>query len=609
MSKQSRQSDWRIYRRLLSNLDDLWPLFIVSICGYLLYSASQVLVADWSQFVIDTLSGEERVDAGIVSGFMLRYFGSGDASTKALHAMIAVSVLMLAIMRGFGYFLGNYYMSVVSNTIVHKLRCQVFDKMLIVPSSYYDKSSTGNLLAKVTYHVSQVTGAATDAIKIIIREGTYAIGLLAYLFYKQWEMTLIFMVVLPVIGLLVNWVGKQFRRISRKIQDSVGDVTQVANEAIGGYKEVRLFGGRDYESTRFEVSSHYNLRQNLKMAFYSAISSPIIQMLVWTAMAVLVWVALDRNTGSTAGEFVAYVSAAGMLAKPIRQLSEVLGIVQKGLAACEDLYEFIDSPDEPDHGHYTTQRARGKIEFRDVSFAYEGSTQNVLSNISFTAMPGETVALVGLSGSGKSTLVSLIARFYEYGAGEILLDDVDIKDYRLSDLREQIAIVTQQVTLFNDTVFNNIAYGGLAGASSEAVERAAIAANAIEYITALPRGMETVVGEDGVMLSGGQRQRLAIARAILKDAPVLILDEATSALDNKAEFYIQEALQSVMEDRTNLVIAHRLSTIESADLILVMEGGRIVERGNHGELLALGQHYAALHARNFKAEPDDELDL
>jgi subfamily B ATP-binding cassette protein MsbA len=383
----------------------------------------------------------------------------------------------------------------------------------------------------------------------------------------------------------------------------VGDVTQVANEAIGGYKEVRLFGGREYESTRFEASSEYNLRQNLKMAFYSAVSSPVIQLLVWSALAVLVWVALNMNSDSTAGEFVAYVGAAGMLAKPIRQLSEVLGIVQKGLAACEDLYEFIDSPAEPDQGTFLTQRARGKIEFRNVNFAYAGSAQNVLSDISFTVEPGQTVALVGLSGSGKSTLVSLIARFYEHDSGQLLLDDVDVKDYKLAELRQQIAIVTQQVTLFNDTVFNNIAYGGLSDANAEDVNRAAAAANAAEFIAALPKGMETMVGEDGVMLSGGQRQRLAIARAILKDAPVLILDEATSALDNKAEFYIQEALQSVMEDRTNLVIAHRLSTIENADLILVMDRGRIIERGNHSELLALNQQYAALHARNF--EPGD----
>ena len=599
MSKQSRQSDWRIYRRLLGNLGGLWPLFALSIGGYFLYSTSQVLVADWSQFVIDTLSGEEQVGSGIVSGFMLRHFGGDNASESALHAMIAISVLILAVIRGLGYFLGNYYMSVVSNTVVHKLRCEVFGQMLLVPSSYYDKSSTGNLLAKVTYHVSQVTGAATEAIKIIVREGIYAIGLLSYLFYKNWQLTLVFLVVLPFIALVVTWVGKKFRRISRRIQDSVGDVTQVANEAIGGYKEVRLFGGKEREAARFEKSSAYNLRQNLKMSFYGAVSSPIIQIMVWTAMAVLVWLALTIQTDSTAGEFVAYVGAAAMLAKPIRQLSEVLGIVQKGLAACEDLYEFIDSPVEPDTGTYRTERAVGKIEFRDLSFAYDDDSGDVLRDINFTVEPGQTVALVGLSGSGKSTLVSLIARFYPHDRGQILLDGVDVSAYQLANLRQQIAIVTQQVTLFNDTVHNNIAYGSLAGASSEDVAQAARAAHAGDFISALPQGMATVVGEDGVMLSGGQRQRLAIARAILKDAPVLILDEATSALDNKAEFYIQEALQLVMKERTNLVIAHRLSTIENADLILVMDQGRIIERGTHTELLAQGQQYAALHARKF----------
>ncbi len=268
MSEHIPQSDWAIYRRLLGNLQGLWPLFFLSIFGYFLYSTSQVLVADWSQFVIDSLSGEEDLGTGIVSGFMLRHFGGDDASQSALHAMISLSILILAVIRGLGYFLGNYYMSVVSNNVVHKLRCEVFGQMLLVPSGYYDKSSTGNLLAKVTYHVSQVTGAATDAIKIIVREGIYAVGLLSYLFYKQWQLTLIFLVVLPLIALIVNWVGKQFRRISRRIQDSVGDVTQVANEAIGGYKEVRLFGGKDYEATRFEQSSAYNLHQNLMMTIF-----------------------------------------------------------------------------------------------------------------------------------------------------------------------------------------------------------------------------------------------------------------------------------------------------------------------------------------------------
>lgn len=594
------QSDWRIYRRLLSNLNDLWPLFLLSIGGYFLYSSSQVLVADWSQFVIDTLSGEEEVGSGIVSGFALRHFGGDEATPARLHAMIAISVLVLAIIRGVGFFVGNYYMAVVSNNIVHKLRCQVFDQMLLVPASFYDKSSTGDLLAKVTYHVSQVTGAATDAIKITVREGIFVIGLLTYLFYKYWQLTLIFIVVLPIIAVVVNWVGKQFRRISRRIQESVGDVTQVANEAIGGYKEVRLFGGKAYEEARFKESSAYNLRQNLKMAFYGAVSSPVIQLLVWSAMAVLVWVALNIKSDTTAGEFVAYVGAAGMLAKPIRQLSEVLGIIQKGLAACEDLYNFIDSPVERDTGTHTTARSSGSIEVRGLSFAYGDEGEDVLSDINFTIGAGKTIALVGVSGSGKSTLVSLLARFYDHDRGKILLDGVDVSDYQLDNLRQQIAIVTQQVTLFNDTVYNNIAYGGLAGASREQVLEAAEAAHATEFIDGLPQGMDTIVGENGIMLSGGQRQRLAIARAILKDAPVLILDEATSALDNRAEYFIQEALQVVMKDRTNLVIAHRLSTIEKADTILVMESGRIVERGTHSELLALGQHYASLYERNFE---------
>lgn len=604
--KDKTPSDWSIYRRLLSNLDGLWSLFALSILGYFLYSSSQVLVADWSQFVIDTLSGEKRVDAGIVSGFILRVFGGDEPSQRRLHAMIALSVLLLAVIRGVGYFIGNYYISYVSNHLVHKLRCQVFDQILVVPASYYDTSSRGNLLAKVTYHVNQVTGAATEAVKVIIREGFFVIGLLLYLFYKNWQLTMVFLVVLPLIGFVVTWVGRQFRRISRRIQDSVGGVTQVANEAIGGYQEVRLFGGREYERERFYASSAYNLAQNMKMVLTSSLSSPAVQLLVWAALAVLVWVALDMRTGSTAGEFVAYVGAAGMLAKPIRQLSEVMGVVQKGLAACEDLYEFIDSSRETDTGTHTTERARGRIEFRGLGFSYGRDGPPVLRDIDLAIEPGQTVALVGLSGSGKSTLVKLLPRFYDFTQGQVLLDGVDIREYRLDNLRSQIAIVTQQVTLFNDTIYNNIAYGAMAAASPEDVHRAALAAHAMEFISALPQGMSTVVGENGVMLSGGQRQRIAIARAILKDAPVLILDEATSALDNKAEFFIQEALEEVMEGRTSLVIAHRLTTIEHADLIVVMDQGRIVERGTHAELLALGKSYASLYERSFESRGGDE---
>jgi subfamily B ATP-binding cassette protein MsbA len=406
-----------------------------------------------------------------------------------------------------------------------------------------------------------VTGAATDAVKVVIREGFFVIGLLAYIFWLNWQLSLIILAIFPIIGLIVTWVGRQFRRISRKLQNSVGDVTQVANETIGGYKEVRLFGGQEYEANRFGESSAYNRKHSLKMAFYSGTASPVIQIIISLDMATLVYVALNMRDTWTAGQFVAYLIAAGMLAKPIRQLSEVVSIIQKGLAACEDLFTFMDSDQEQDNGSYQVDRVNGKIEFKKLSFAYSGGGANVLEDINIEVEPGQTVALVGLSGSGKSTLVSLLARFYNHDKGNILIDGIDVNDFKLDNLRSQIAIVTQQVILFNDSIFNNIAYGQLANASVDDVAKACESANAKDFIERLPQGMDTIVGENGVMLSGGQRQRLAIARALLKNAPILILDEATSAIYHNAENELQQALQTVMENRTTLVIAHRLSTI------------------------------------------------
>ena len=599
MAKTDTKNDLRLYRRLLTYLYPLKLVFLFSIVGYLIFSAAQVLAADWMQFVMDTIAGEKDLGVGITSGIMLKFFGSYSTTDNGLYVLIATSIVALALVRGIGFFIGNYFLAFVSLTIIHNLRQDVFRQMLLVPSSYYDKSSTGNLIAKVTYHVNQVTGAATDAVKVIFREGFFVIGLLAYIFWLNWQLSLIILAIFPIIGLIVTWVGRQFRRISRKLQNSVGDVTQVANETIGGYREVRLFGGQEYEANRFGESSAYNRKHSLKMAFYSGTASPVIQIIISLAMATLVYVALNMRETWTAGQFVAYLIAAGMLAKPIRQLSEVVSIIQKGLAACEDLFTFMDSEQEQDNGSYQIDRVNGKIEFKKLSFAYSDGGVNVLEDINIDVVPGQTVALVGLSGSGKSTLVSLLARFYNHDTGSILIDGVDVNDYTLANLRSQIAIVTQQVILFNDSIFNNIAYGELANASIDDVAKACESANAKDFIERLPQGMDTIVGENGVMLSGGQRQRLAIARALLKNAPILILDEATSALDNKAENKIQQALETVMKNRTTLVIAHRLSTIENADKILVMEHGRIIEAGKHSELINENGLYASLYEKRF----------
>ena len=449
--------------------------------------------------------------------------------------------------------------------------------------------------------MEQVTGAATKALKVVVGEGLTVIGLLSYLFYLNWRLSLIFILVAPCIALVVSVVGKHFRRYSRRIQDSMGDVTQVSNESIGGYKEVRLFGGQRQQGDRFEFASAYNRNQSLKLALVDALSTPVIQTMLAVALGAMVWFALspDILSGFSAGSLVAFLTAAGLLGKPIRQVSSVQSVIQRGLAAAEDIFAQLDLEDEPDTGTHSVNRARGDIAFEQLSFAYPGSDQNVLRNINFSIKAGESVALVGRSGSGKSTLIQLLARFYPVQQGRITLDGVPIADYRLGNLRRQLAMVSQNVTLFNDTVFNNIAYGDLAGASREAVTAACESAHAMEFIDQLPAGLDTVLGDDGSGLSGGQRQRLAIARAILKDAPVLILDEATSALDNESEHRIQRALDTIMQNRTSIVIAHRLSTVERADRIVVMDAGEIIASGSHAELLAQDGLYAQLYRQEF----------
>ncbi len=600
--RSGEMSDWQLYGRLLRYVMPYWYLFVISLLGYIVYSAGNVLLADLMQFLLDALNGSDQAQTGIISGFAYRFFDPAEQTQlEFVRIAVPVTMVLLASVRSTGYFFGTYFMNHIARNLVHELRCDMFNKLLVVPSAYYDSHSGGALISKVTYNVEQVTGAVTKALKIVVREGLTVIGLLSYMLYLNWRLCLVFFAVAPAIALVVTVVGKHFRRYSRRIQSSMGDVTQVTSESIGGYREVRLFEGQAQQRDRFRDASGYNLSQSLKLAFADAVSTPVIQSMLAIALAVLVWFALNPNilAGFSAGSLVAFLIAAGQLGKPIRNLSDIQSIVQRGLAAAEDIFAQLDSPEELDEGSFRTDRARGDITLSGVSFSYPGTDQRVLDNVSLSISAGETVALVGRSGSGKSTLVQLLARFYDPDAGAITLDAVPLSDYELANLRSQMALVSQDVTLFHDSIYRNIAYGSLVDVSPERVEEASEMAFAKQFIEALPEGYETRLGDDGAGLSGGQRQRLAIARAILKDAPVLILDEATSALDNESEHRIQQALEQLVVDRTTIVIAHRLSTIEHADKIVVMDEGRIVAVGNHAALLAEKGLYAQLYHQAF----------
>ncbi len=571
-------SGWQVYKRLLRYTRRHWGLFLLGVVGFVINAQTEWAGAKLIQYIIDAIEHQ-------------------DQAAKNLFPLMIVGIFFV---RGFGVFMGNYYLSLVSRHIVYELRQEIFGKLLTLPVSFYHTNSSGRIAAKLLYDVEQVTAAATEALKTLVREGFVVVGLLAFLFWTNWRLSLSLLIIAPLAGGLVRIASKRFRKLSRKIQLSMGDVSHIANETINGYPVVKVYGGEDYERRRFDQASRENLRQGMKIVVTAAISSPLVQLMMAVAMSVVVWVALQPQImGSvTAGEFVAYITAAGLLAKPVRSLTDINEKIQRGIAASASVFELLDLPSETDSGTLSVERARGEIEFRHVRFAYE-TGKPVLNDINLHVMPGQTIALVGRSGSGKSTLVNLLSRFHEVTEGDILLDGVPLREYRLDNLRRQIATVSQKVVLFDDSVASNIAYGACREAPREQIERAGRAAYAEEFISKLPQGYDTRVGQDGTQLSGGQRQRLAIARALLKDAPILVLDEATSALDNESEFHIQAALHEVMKGRTTFVIAHRLSTIENADRIVVMDQGRIVEAGSHADLMARNGAYAQLHSRNF----------
>ncbi|MFD3300934.1 lipid A export permease/ATP-binding protein MsbA [Aquipseudomonas alcaligenes] len=602
MANSTQQSSLKVYLRLLKYVVPYWGLFAISIFGFLIFASTQPMLGYMLKFFVDGLNNP---NAGLFSEVpWLLEHAPWLASLPLLQA-VPLLIVVIALWQGVGSFLGNYYLARVSMGLVQDLRTALFNNLLTLPNRYFDNHNSGHLISRITYNVTMVTGAATDAIKVVVREGMTVLFLFASLLWMNWKLTLVMLAILPVIGVMVSSASKKFRKQSKKIQVAMGDVTHVASETIQGYRVVRSFGGEDYERQRFFEAAEDNKNKQLRMVKTSAVYTPSLQLVIYSAMAVLMFLVLLLRGDASTGDLVAYITLAGLLPKPIRQLSEVSSTIQKGVAGAESIFEQLDEAPEVDHGTQERERVSGRLEVRNLSFQYPGAEKSVLNDISFVAEPGQMVALVGRSGSGKSTLASLIPRFYHHEQGQILIDGLDVEEYSLRNLRQHIALVTQHVTLFNDSVTNNIAYGDLAGAPIEQVRQAAEAAYAAEFIDKLPQGFDTLVGENGVLLSGGQRQRLAIARALLKNAPLLILDEATSALDTESERHIQAALDEVMKGRTTLVIAHRLSTIEKADLILVMDQGQIVERGNHAELLAQNGYYARLHAKQFE-EGDEQ---
>ncbi len=586
MSDQPRvdppsQSGLTIYKRLLSYVRPYNRIFFIAILGMAVLAATEAGFA-WLMKPI--------LDQGFVD------------HDPSMVRMIPMYLVGLFVLRGLASYASGYGMQWVGRSVIADMRAQLFNHYLNLPSGYFDQRNSGDMISVIIYNIEQVATAATNALTILVRDSLTAIALLGLMFYHSGLLTLVVLLIGPVVGLIVSRISRRYRRISTNVQDSMGSVTHVTQEIIDGQRVVKTFGGHDYENKRFDGINRNNRRQYLKMASTQAASVPFIQLLAAVALAIIVFLATRDETANiaTPGAFVSFITAMILLMPTLKRLTTVNASLQKGIAAAESVFNILDRDPEPDSGTKRPDGIRGDVQFQNIDFAYQGNQESVLKNISFEMSAGETVAIVGRSGSGKSTLVNLLPRFYDADRGRILIDGHDIRDYSLTGLREQVALVGQHVTLFNDTVASNIAYGQLEQVNKEQVRAAAVAAHAMEFIDELPDGMDTLVGEDGLNLSGGQRQRLAIARALLKNAPILILDEATSALDTESERLVQKGLEKLMENRTTLVIAHRLSTVEKADRILVLDNGRLVESGTHQELLAANGHYASLYRMQFQ---------
>lgn len=580
MSQAQGIAGLQVYRRLASYSLRYWPYLLLAILGLLVSAITQPLFA----YIMGPL-----LDKAILQ------------RDPEVIAWLPLGIMGIFLLRGVAMFVSGYFMGLVGRSVVQTIRGEVFNHLLRLPVPYFQQHSAGQLLSQLTFYTDQLATAATRGITVLIQETATIIGLLALMFYRSWQLSLGLLIILPLITLVILYATKRLRRLSQQVQNSMGEVTQISNELVQGYKVVRIFNGENYEAQRFQKANEHNMQLEMKRLLTELLSTPLVQFLVAVALAAIVYLATREATLETLspGIFMSFILAMIMLLTPLRNLTQLNGQLQRGMAAGESIFQLLDEPVEEDKGERSLDTCQGNIEFKNVGFFYPNTHKPVLKNISFKVKAGQKFALVGRSGSGKTTLVNLLVRFYDYQTGQIELEGIPLPELRLQDLRRQIAYVGQDIVLFNDTIRNNIAYGEMQAAPLEKIRAAAEAAHALEFIDQLPQGLDTIIGDNGVLLSGGQRQRLAIARAILSEAPILILDEATSALDTESERHIKAGLEHLLQGRTTFMIAHRLSTIESADCILVLQEGELVESGTHAELLTLNGQYARLHAMQF----------